>query len=639
MEPGKLPLDLGALGHPLIEALDHAGIGVTIVVEGEQLERVFINAAGAATLGYSLAEAYKLPPLLAVVPEDRERFARLRQNRSAPGLVECTVIGKDGTLIPVEVGLAVASYEGKRATIAFLRDITERKRVELALRESESRFKKLAEAAPDVIVVIERDRFLYANPAGVRALRLKDREEFLALHPSQFLSPEDLLIMRERVERAAAGELLAPREYKGTRSDGSVVVLEISSTAVEWEGRRAVLAYGRDVTDRSRLQSQIAEHDRLAAVGTLAAGVAHEVNNPLTYLMLHLEHLKKLLPRTPSEEAFELLSHVDEALEGAERVSNIVRELLELARPREPRKEPTRLLAVCEAAVKLARPTFEGEATITVSVAQSPLLLTDPARLIQVLINLLVNAAQATLPNQKTRISVTAWTEGASAVIEVADNGPGIPQELLRDIFTPFFTTKHAVSSAEGNSRCAGMGLGLSICHSIVESLGGTIRAENRPPNGAVFRVELPLGNAEASERPNPQAPQSETPLGFHRVAVIDDEAAVAKAIAAIVAPELSPVIFTSSSEALRHLEAEATPYDVVLCDILMPELRGNELESRLLGVRPEYQGRFVFMTGATAPEELRSRYERGETQILQKPFGPRQLQEALRLNEQSRRA
>lgn len=487
------PQDLGPLGQCLLEALDHAGIGVTVIVDKQgELERVFLNDAGAKALGYSLAEASEMPPLLAVAPEDRPRLAELHRTGEVPPQIEVAVIAKDGRRIPVEVSMAASAYRGHRATVAFLRDLGPRSKVEKALRESEARFKQLAEAAPDVIVVVDRNRFLYVNPAGVRAMQRKDTADFLSMPPSEFLSPEDFGAMQARMREVQAGAQLQPREYRGRRRDGSTITLEISSSPVEWEGRPAILAYGRDVTERVQLQSQMVERDRLAAVGTLAAGIAHEVNNPLTYLMLHLEHLHLMLSQRLGAEAGPALEHVAEAMDGAERVSAIVRDLLELARPRGPRREPTAIAQVCEAAVRLVRPTLDGAASIALSLEPMPLVSTDAARLTQVLVNLLVNAAECGEDDRRINVELRVFLEKDHAVIEVLDDGPGIPDALLPSLFLPFVTTKAPRRGPGGRARHGGLGLGLSICHSIITSLDGTIRGGNRLPRGAVFRIELP---------------------------------------------------------------------------------------------------------------------------------------------------
>lgn len=637
LERKPLGLDPALLGHCLLDALEQAGIGVTIILDHDGAsERVFVNEAAARAVGLSREQIMQLKSGLPLAEDDRARLDAMQRRGDAPRHVDCTAVGAEGQRLPVEVSVATADYGGKRASIAFLRDITLRKQVETALRESEARFKRLAEAAPDVIVVVERDRFLYANPAGVAALKLASQEEFLALHPAEFLSPTELRVMQERMRRVAAGEQLPPREYQGRRKDGSPIVLEISSIPVAWEGKPAILAVGRDVTERIELQRQVAERDRLAAVGTLAAGVAHEVNNPLTYLMLHLEQLRATLPRLLGESAAAPLAHIDEALDGAGRVNAIVRDLLELARPRAPRLELTSLAATCQAAVRLVRPTLEERARLVLDVDPTVHALTDGARVTQVLVNLLVNAAESGAGDQKTMVKLRLEQVGELAVLQVEDDGPGIPLELLEHVFVPFFTTKSPAGSSGRTPRHGGIGLGLSICHSIVTSLGGTIRAENRQPHGAIMRIELPGG--PRNENVGAPAPSSRERIEeFRRVVIVDDEALVATAVGSILL-DVETRMFSSPVAALEALCAEALPYDVVLCDVAMPDLSGEELERRLVEARPEYRGRFVFMTGAATTETLRERANDGRAQVIKKPFGPEGLLAGLRANARQRK-
>jgi PAS domain S-box-containing protein len=638
LEPELPALDLGSLGHCLLEALEHAGIGVTIVVDRDgEMQLLFVNETAAATLGYKREEVMKQGPLLTLAPDDQERLDAMRREGHLPQQLDCTLIGKDGRRIPIEASLAVVDYEGQRASITFLSDISERKRVEAALRESEAGFKRLAEAAPDVIVVVDREHFLYANPAGVKAVKLHSQAEFLALHPSEFLPPSELETMQARMRRVAEGEQLAPRQYQGMRSDGSAILLEISSIPVVWEGRPAILAIGRDVTERVELQRQIAERDRLAAVGTLAAGIAHEVNNPLTYLMLHLEQLRATLPQLLGDAATGPLGHIDEALDGAERVNAIVRDLLELARPRAPRLEPTALASVCEAAARLVRPTLDDRAQISLRLDSRVHANTDGARLTQVLVNLLVNAAETGTADERTLVELSLVQHGDVAVVEVRDDGPGIPADLLQHVFVPFFTTKSPGTRSEAlPGRNGGVGLGLSICHAIVTSLSGTIRAENAEPRGAVIRIELPSSaRSDRVEAPTPSMRSVRTD-GFRRVVIVDDEAAVATAVGSALL-DVETRIFTSPRAALEALCAESLPYDVVLCDVAMPELGGEQLERELVRARPEYRGRFVFMTGAATPDTLQDRVHDGTAQVIKKPFGPEGLLAGLRANKRQR--
>ncbi len=533
------------------------------------------------------------------------------------------MVAKDGRRIPLEVGLAIADRDGTRVIVAFLRDITERAAVAAALRQSEARFRRLAEAAPDVIVVISGGRFSYANPAAARALRLESVEAFLKIEPKDFLPPEELRTMMERLRQVREGEQVPPREYRGLRSDGSSIFLEISSIAIEFEGQPAVLAYGRDVSERRQLQAHLAQHDRLAAVGTLAAGIAHEVNNPMTYVLLHLEQLQRALPALlPESERARVLGYVNEALEGGERVRSIVRDLLEFARPRGPERRLTDLREVCEAAIKLARPTVEQSARLSTELPHGIVVRTNAAKLGQVVLNLLVNGSQAVAEHgEEGEIRLRTYVEDDRAVIEVTDDGPGIPPEHLDQIFTPFFTTKGVGG---------GTGLGLAICHAIVESLGGAISAENAPVGGARFRVELPLAPESSVTVPPISSEREERALVKLTIAIVDDEAAVAHALARTLEHDHTVSIHLDPGQALAALAAPDAHVDLVLCDILMPEIRGDELYRRLCSSRPHYQGRFVFMTGGALPSEAQELVQNGIATLLLKPFETQDLVEAI---------
>lgn len=615
--------DASQLGETILEALDHAGIGVTIIGErAGKLERLFINAAGARALGYAPDEINEIPPLNVLAPAERERIGAMVGTDERPPLLETEVIAKDGRRIPLEVGLANTERDGTRLIVAFLRDITRREEVQAALRQSEARFRHLAEAAPDVIVVISRGRFLYANPAAARALRLSSVEEFLRLEPKDFLPAEELGAMMARIRKVREGERLTPREYRGVRRDGSSIMLEISSLAVEFEGQPAVLAYGRDVTERKALQARLAQHDRLAAVGTLAAGIAHEVNNPMTYVLLHLEQLRRSLPSLVPEEHHErILGYVSEALEGGERVRVIVRDLLEFARPRGPERRLSDIADVCEAAIKLARPTVERHARLSTDLPRGIFARTNAAKLGQVVLNLLVNGSQAVAERgSEGEVRLRVYESESSVVIEVSDDGPGVPPEHLDQIFTPFFTTKGVGG---------GTGLGLAICHAIVESLGGTIAAENRAPRGARFRVELPV--EVDSERAAPSVSErSPEPLSRLSIAIIDDEAAVARALERTLEHDHSVSVHLNPSEALEALSAGTVQFDLVLCDVLMPELRGDELYRRLCERHAHYQSRFVFMTGGALPPEAQELVSNKAITLLLKPFETQDLVEAI---------
>ncbi|MBX3218163.1 MAG: PAS domain S-box protein [Labilithrix sp.] len=285
------------------------------------------------------------------------------------------------------------------------------------------------------------------------------------------------------VDDASAPDLV---EAKMVARDGGLVLVEASpAQAITFGGRCARLFVARDVTERRRLQQQLAMADRLASVGMLAAGVAHEVNNPLAYVLNNVEiALRDLGPLgAPADSTREALTV---ALEGVTRIRTIVQELLALARVEDVAIGAVDARAIVESTLKLARPQIAERAELVCELGPTPPVLGTPSRIGQVLLNLIANALDA-MPSASRatnvlRVAVSASTAGG-AVIDVTDNGVGIPPEHAARIFDPFFTTK-----AQGK----GTGLGLAISHRLISEVGGDLAFESNGLEGTTFRVTLP---------------------------------------------------------------------------------------------------------------------------------------------------
>jgi PAS domain S-box-containing protein len=249
------------------------------------------------------------------------------------------------------------------------------------------------------------------------------------------------------------------------------------------DGARAVNALVRDITDRKRMQDQIRQSERLASVGLLAAGVAHEVNNPLGYLMLNLERIRKALRSLDPARLAEIEDAVPMAWDGANRVREIVRDLRMFSRPEHEPPAPLDVRPAIVEAVEMTTHETSGRVEVVRRLGDVPDVLAVHSRLVQVFVNLLLNAAHAVAEGQAGGQVVVETLTGpsGSAVIEVRDSGCGIPPALVDRVFDPFFTT-----------TATGTGLGLAICHGIVTSLGGTIAVESAEGAGSTFRVVLP---------------------------------------------------------------------------------------------------------------------------------------------------
>ncbi len=481
-----------ALAPELIELLDRSPVGVTIVsVEGTSIQRLYTNAAGAALLGYSVDEIADLPPLLPVVPEDRARLETINRDlnagREIPTHIETAILRKDGSRLPVEIiRSTVARGPGRFVTMAILTDLTDRLRAQEALRSSEARFRSFAEHAPEAVTVIARGRMVYANPVAVRILGFDSAEALCARPLAELVIPDEVGPMIERMRRVARGERVIPTEYHGRRQDGSLVSVEIHSIAIEYQGEPANLAIGRDVSERKRLQAELLRADRMATIGLLAASVAHEINNPLSYVLLNLDRLHRVLDQllpagAAKADALELLA---DAREGGQRVSVIVHELLRFSRPdADVPPGAVDVVEALESAVRLADSAVVHRARLLRRYEPVPAVLAHSSRLTQVFLNLVVNAAQAfERPAIANEIELVTRLDRDHVVVEVSDNGPGIPAERLAHIFDAYFTTK---------AEDAGNGLGLTVSRAIVEGYGGRLDARSLPGGGTTLAVRL----------------------------------------------------------------------------------------------------------------------------------------------------
>ncbi|HEX9242480.1 MAG TPA: ATP-binding protein [Anaeromyxobacter sp.] len=361
---------------------------------------------------------------------------------------------------------------------------------------------------------------------------------------------------------------------------------------------------------------------RLAALGTLAAGVAHELNNPLTYVLSNVEMVadavRRLRGTPPEAEGWdEALHALDDALEGAERMRIILRDLRTLARPDDRVSGSVDVRAVLEHAAAVASIELRGRARLVWDVGDVPAVRGTDGRLGQVFMNLLVNAAHA-IPEgnpdaQMIRLSAARHGEGG-VVIAVQDTGVGIPAENLLRVFDPFFTTKPAG---------LGTGLGLWVCQNIVTTLGGRIEVESEVGRGTTFRVHLPAAEAEPA-RAGLAAPGV---APRWRVLVVDDEPLVAAAVRRQLAPDHEVDAASGAADALGRLAA--CKFDAVICDVGLEGASGVDLLEQIRRRDPELGSRVLLVTGGMA-SAVAERVERCGARCLHKPFGRRQLREAL---------
>jgi PAS domain S-box-containing protein len=615
-------IDAGVLGRTLLEAAGAARIGVTVTLVDTPVPRnVYVSKAAADLLGWPVEELLQRDPLQNIASRDlghaRDRLAQRAGGEQGQRTYELLALRKDGREVALDVTASHATFEGRPAVVAFLIDASARREAEAQKLHNEARFRELIESAPEPIGIIRGGHFVYVNRAYLSTLGYPDATTLYGVPLSSLLDREQAVVREQREAMVLEHKTpLGAQMYRVRRFDGATVLLEVSSVYFEYEGKPSVLGMARDVTARKQLEQQLVQSDRLAALGTMAAGVAHEVNNPLAYLMLNLEWIARKLPSVGKDPSSleGLTAMLDEARQGARRVSTIVRELRSFSRVDGETRTRVDLAKVVQSGIKIAGHEIRHKARIVTSFEPARPVWGNEARLEQVVINLLLNAAQAMAETRaehnEIRVSVRSDSEDR-VVLEVFDNGDGIALDVLPRIFDPFFTTKPVG---------VGTGLGLSICHGIVTSLGGHIGAYSEPGEGTTFRVVLPTTDVVIDEesRTGSDAPSSRTTKSA-RVLVVDDEPPIANTLRELLAPEHEVIAATTAREAFEAIER--SDFDVVFCDLIMPGAGGIDLYERLRSVHPGLERRLVFMTGGAFTERTAEFLASVENRRVEKPF------------------
>jgi PAS domain S-box-containing protein len=483
------------------------------------------------------------------------------------------------------------------------------------------------ERADDGIEITDPDaRFVYVNPAfqkitGYSASELIGRTPALLRSAVQDDAFYDAIWQRVSSGQVYSGVLV------GRRKDGSSFDQELTVWPIFDESGSITHYVGlrRDVTERRRTEQALRVSERMASLGTLAAGVAHEINNPLTYVLLNLHYLHDNVAAgrlDSSAKADRLRLAATRALEGAERVSAIVKDLRTLSRPDDRTIKLVDLRALLESALRMVGNDIRHHAELVEDFRPVPKVRANEARLSQVFLNLLVNAVQALegVSAKPARISVaTSTDEAGRAVVEVTDTGCGIPPENLDRIFDPFFTTKPIG---------LGTGIGLSLCHSTVKAMQGEIQVESALGHGSLFRVVLPPARADDGELAEPPAVESiRRLLPPQRILVMDDDLAVAEALRQALAGH--DVTIVGSAEAGLEV-AKSTRFSAIFCDVMMPGMTGIDFYERLSELYPTELGRVVFMTGGVLSDAARRFLDQRSAPCLEKPVSVEQLEAVL---------
>jgi PAS domain S-box-containing protein len=613
---------------------DHAVVGINYVsLEGRFLR---VNPRYCEITGYSAEELLQLRYQDITFADDRqgdrERLDRLMNGEEDTQSYRKRYIRKDGSVVWVQVASSLLrSGTGEPLHfVGVVEDVTEQVRAGEALRQSEERFRSLVESAPEGILVERERRIRYVNPAAVKLFGAASPAELLGRDVLEFTSPEE----REEVARRSEGVThrvpAPPVERSFLRTDGTPFLVEASAVPIDYDQQPMCMVFLRDISERKqaeaerrRLEEQLLQAKKLESLGRLAGGVAHDFNNHLTVINGYCDMLLAgMEPGTNREE-------VEEIRAAGQRAGTLTQQLLAFSRKQIAERKPLHLNeVVLESGKMLGRLIGEQAEIVTSLDPELGLVVADRGQIVQVLMNLVINARDA-MPSGGRILIETANVDvdqnaslpfkdaapGSYVLLAVADTGVGMNEETLQHVFEPFFTTK---------GSGLGTGLGLSTVYGIVRQSGGWIHVDSRPGEGSRFRIYLPSA-ASAAVLPEPRVPAVEVPGGVETVLVAEDQPEVRRLALRILKSNGYRLIEASSGpEALELSRRHDGPIDLLVTDVIMPEMTGRELAARLRESRP--QVKVLYVSGYTADIIGREGVLDAEVAYLPKPFTPAQL-------------
>jgi two-component system cell cycle sensor histidine kinase/response regulator CckA len=498
---------------------------------------------------------------------------------------------------------------------------------EKALRESEARFRALIENSHDITAILDADGVMrYISPSVERFFGYASHE-MVGATSLDFVHPDDQQVLADVFARAGA-EPGVPHtcEYRARHKDGGWRTVEafalnlLDDPAVE-----GIVITGSDITHRRALESRLVQAERLEAIGQLAGGVAHDFNNILLVIRGYSSVLRGSL-EDPQQ-----IDDIEEIIKAADRAAELTRHLLAFGRRQVLQPRLLSLVEVVRGVESLLRRSLREDLVFVLALDEtaSP-VIADPGQMEQVLLNLVMNGRDAISGNGVIRVSIreTELTGGESGIspplvpgryirLAVEDTGSGIDDAVLPHVFEPFFTTKE-----DG----VGTGLGLSTVYGIVAQSDGGIEVSARPEGGTSFAIYLPVASGAIDSESWGAVAQSSLPMGTETILLVEDEEPVRELVCRVLEGAGYVVLAAGLPSEAERLLAEAEHVDLMLSDVVMPEMSGYDLAARVREAHPEI--RLMFMSGYAHKVPGA---EQGAGRLLKKPFAPEQLARAVR--------
>lgn len=640
----------------VVSALLESAGDLILVADWNTARFIDSNDATLLRLGYTKAELQQLSggDLSQFPREEHRRFSQelieLGETKISAVPIRC----KDGSLLHMDLWVRKFEHEGTTYNVTLMRDPPagqereHRFRVaDTRLQQSEAFYRGVVQCTEDAVIVCDQEtgECIEANPAACRLFQYTTAE-FQAIPCDALFADPSLARSRDTTPQADQ-----PRTFETRllRKDDSSFVADMMQNAFENGGRPLIVMIIRDISEKQRQRLQLERSQRLASVGEIAAGVAHEINNPAAFIQMNNDVISGQLDELASfyaaakvltdaeadparRRALEALfstapdltairSTANDNRQGIERIHAVSRDLRLFARTDEQAVVEEDLNAIVHVALKMLGNEVRHRALLTLDLAEDlPLFPAWSGKFSQVATNLLLNAVQSITEGnvEANEIRVTTRRESEDLVLTVEDTGDGIDEETMTHVFEPFFTTKPAE---------LGTGLGLPLCAKIVADHGGHIDVSSTVGTGSSFRVHIPLNNGLRVSIPPPPPPNDDIAPG--RILVIDDDPGMVRAYRRMLRRHDTTVV--SSGAAALALLGERDDFELILCDLMMPEVDGLQVYASLMSSAPSVAERIVFCTGGAFTTRARKFLEAVENEVVEKPLSHEDVGRLLR--------
>lgn len=558
-------------------------------------------------------------PLEFIVHLVSDRFNQRQRPSPGPTAKRFILIQKNGHSIPVESEVVpIIDAQGQhRGCIASFKCETENRLIERALIRTKEEQRLLIERLPMGIIILQGDAIVYTNPAWRDMLTPCSQTSFIGTRITTLLHPDDLASIKERQDsdERTVGPL-PPGLLRFRKSDHTYANLDVfKAQIVEFNGVLSILLTVMDCTETQKMRSELAVSEHLASVGTLAAGLAHEINNPMTYLLDNLAQVNQMVRRedivVPPSMRQNLYRNLGEAKEGAVRVRDIVRELKFLERETETVPIPTSIFDTVQSATHLVRHQTSRKVILNHRCETVPKVLGSPKKLTQVFMNLLM-ALDGSIHDASSPIHIELYIREEHVLTEFSTTYQANEDEC------------YIPAMASGTSRS--LSLGLMVSEHIIQDLGGTLQWLKGHPKGQGIQVGLPMTldvahNHQATNRTEERVTSS------LRILVVDDESLVARALKRSLKHHQVQIV-SKGADALKRFRTET--FDIVFCDVMMPEMNGPQLLGITKELYPQLARRIIFMSGGIFQKDIAALLAQEPNLVIEKPFVMQEINDSI---------